>query len=656
MASFEWTGHGPDAPPLQKGKEHCLWHPQRIKGCVAHRLRTLAARIHPIGWLPWIALLATIIGARLWLVSLFATGLPIHDQWDAEAAFLFKPWLEGHLTWTDLFRLHNEHRIMPSRLLALGLLRLNGQWDAQLQMAVNAILCGIIGIAVTAAAWRFFSRQSIPCLAAAISLWLALPYAQENTLWGFQSCFYFTLIFSLIAIWGLSFHPAFSKPWWFGGMSAILACFSMASGVLAAVVVLVIAALRAVQRRTWAAEQTVTAIAAGLVLALGFFLRQEVPHHAALKAATPLVWVNVFGRSLAWPFSEYAWFAFLIYLPLAWLGVLYLKQRHGEERGQRQIELLLAIGIWVVLQAAAVAYSRGADGAGPIASRYMDILALGALANAGAIVVLVSASQLQRHLVPACYFWLVAVTAGAGFTSYKQVSSQAGRQAWLRSEEENVRAYVATGDKKFVEGNPPPRIPFPYASRLARLLNDPSIRKILPAAVRLPLSVEAKVSGPGAFVPNGYPPEVPNPEHERSWGSYSSRGSEQRGSMESNLLTPRLSYLQIELAGYLREGMTLDVRSAGGDKQVRFIPTTRLDSGWRSGFIAVPATEIKIVARDENVHEWFAFREPREVGRYSYYAEKFLTTGKALCLAGVTCLFAALLHRALNGITKRRKA
>ena len=120
-----------------------------------------------------------------------------------------------------------------------------------------------------------------------------------------------------------------------------------------------------------------------------------------------------------------------MYAPLASLGVLYLKRPYADEHRQRQMELLLAIGIWAVLQAAAVAYSRGANGAGPIASRYMDILALGALANAGAVVVLVSTWQPRKRFVVASCFLALAVTAGAGFTSFKQVSSrQEGRHGF----------------------------------------------------------------------------------------------------------------------------------------------------------------------------------------------------------------------------------
>jgi hypothetical protein len=603
-------------------------------------------------WVQGIALLGVIVGARFWLIAGYGSPLPIHDQWDAEAAHLFKPWLEGHLGWADLFSPHNEHRIVLARLLALGLLWLNLQWDAQLEMTANAVLCGVIGVAVFAVVRPFFSRQQIPYAAAAIILWLALPYAQENTLWGFQSSFYFLLIFSLAAIWGLSFHRAFSLSWWLGGISALLACFSMASGFLAAIAVLALAGMRSVRERTWAAQQTITAFVAALVLAAAFFLHREFPLHAALKADSPLAWLNVFGRSLAWPFCDNAAAALLMYAPLGWLGMLYCKRRqtHGPEDGpeQRQMELLLAVGLWVVLQAAAIAYGRGGVGTEEIASRYMDILALGALANTGAVAILLGIVPRRRSLIVPGYLWMVAVAVGAGAVSYDQVSSQAGRKAHLRLEVQNVRGYVATGDRRYMEGDPAPPIPYPDPSRLAQLLDDPSIREILPAAVRPALRVEAEVNQDG-FILGGLLPTIVNEPNERSWGSYSARGVAARCTMESTSFAPRFPYLQIELAGYLREGMTLDFRSATGDKQVRFSPATRIDTSWRSGFIAVPAAQVRIVARDENSSDWFAFREPREVGRFSYYAERLLAKGAFLCGLGLALLLAAFVLRGQNG-------
>ena len=83
MPLFGWIGRS--LPNVIQRGEHCL-RQRRHKRLRAAR-SDLYARINPFGWLPWIALLATIIGARLWLISLFATGLPIHDQWDAKRRF-----------------------------------------------------------------------------------------------------------------------------------------------------------------------------------------------------------------------------------------------------------------------------------------------------------------------------------------------------------------------------------------------------------------------------------------------------------------------------------------------------------------------------------------------------------------------------------------
>jgi hypothetical protein len=64
-------------------------------------------------WLEYLALFLIVVGARLWLVSLYGSSVPFMDQWDDEGATLFKPWLEGTLRLSDLFQPHNEHRIVP---------------------------------------------------------------------------------------------------------------------------------------------------------------------------------------------------------------------------------------------------------------------------------------------------------------------------------------------------------------------------------------------------------------------------------------------------------------------------------------------------------------------------------------------------------------
>lgn len=58
-------------------------------------------------------------------ITQYGNATPYWDQWNAEAELLYKPYLEGNLSWSSLLAPHNEHRIFTTRILALGLLELN---------------------------------------------------------------------------------------------------------------------------------------------------------------------------------------------------------------------------------------------------------------------------------------------------------------------------------------------------------------------------------------------------------------------------------------------------------------------------------------------------------------------------------------------------
>ena len=78
-------------------------------------------------WLPIVFLL--VFAAKLLLMREFPAFAPHWDQWDGEARGLYLPYCNCSLSWPQMFALHNEHRIFFSRLLALDLLLVNGQWD-----------------------------------------------------------------------------------------------------------------------------------------------------------------------------------------------------------------------------------------------------------------------------------------------------------------------------------------------------------------------------------------------------------------------------------------------------------------------------------------------------------------------------------------------
>jgi uncharacterized membrane protein len=610
-----------------------------------HR-KLIAAR-----WLEYLALFLVVVGARLWLVSLYGSPVPIMDQWDGEGASLFKPWIEGTLRISDLFQPHNEHRILLSRLLALGLLGLNGQWDAQLEMAVNALLCGAMAVLIAVALVKLFGHNLRTLILLVVGLWSALPYGHENTLWAFESSFYFLLFFSLLAIWGLALYPLFSWPWWAGVAGLVLACLSMASGFFATLVLLGLSAVRLIKRRTLSRDSMILIALCCAVAAVAVYYRTTVPAHAAIRASSLRVWVNFFGCCLAWPFCTTSAACLIMYLPAGLLVARYLSKHPTAlcDTWEGQAEALIGVSAWVILQAAAMAYLRGGGTIPPPVSRYMDILALGALANLLAILLLVkelpngTAARQVGIVFATC--WITALGAGAVFISQSELASRGARTQSLYAIEENVRAYVATGDRKHLEGNPPPTIPYPRASRLAMLLDDPTIRSILPAVVRAPLRVGKASDTGNAFVPDGYAPPVHNWSYEQGWGSYSAQGVAARGSMQSQSITTRLHYLQFEITGYMRKGLSLVLQSEKTGKKARVIPTNREDKNWRLAYVAVPGENIRILAEDDNAEEWFGFREPRELARFSYYADIFTRRGKSICFSGAILWLGLLLLR-----------
>jgi len=77
-----------------------------------------------------IAVCLIIVGCKFWLIASDSSPLPFLDQWKGEGAEVLRPWINGTLRITDLFAPFNEHRMVPTRLLALGLFEANAhQWD-----------------------------------------------------------------------------------------------------------------------------------------------------------------------------------------------------------------------------------------------------------------------------------------------------------------------------------------------------------------------------------------------------------------------------------------------------------------------------------------------------------------------------------------------
>lgn len=102
----------------------------------------------PRTW-PWLLALARLtpvflLGVILWMIWQRTPQVPVWDEW--EMTELVQKLAAGRLTVSDLwaFHVHNEHRIVVSRLSSLVFIELTG-WNRQVQMTFNA---GVVAITV----------------------------------------------------------------------------------------------------------------------------------------------------------------------------------------------------------------------------------------------------------------------------------------------------------------------------------------------------------------------------------------------------------------------------------------------------------------------------------------------------------------------------
>lgn len=418
-------------------------------------------------------------GAKLLLIQVYGNPTPFWDQWDAEAAALYKPYVEGTLTWNAMFAPHNEHRIVVTRLLGLALLETAGEWDPLLEMVVNAALHAGFAALFT---W-FFLPSLAPrdglALALVAAIAFSVPIGWENTLAGFQSQFYFLLLFSALALRLFVDAQPFDRRWWLALALSLCAYFSLASGaltVIAAAAIVTVQILCGARARGPRQIAGVAVLAAAAALMLAF--STHVPQHDGLKAQSAGDLLRALADIAKTPASFRL--GIVLHLPLVWLAVVVL--RDAKRAGWRQW-LVLALAGWVALQMASLAYGRA-----PIAmsSRYMDIFLILLPLDFAALLWLTGRREARMPVLryaPAAWFALLSVglAVAAPESAFEQAAE---RGAVTAIQEANTRAFLATGDIAALAGKPHMHIPYPDPARLAALLSDPTIRALLPQDIR----------------------------------------------------------------------------------------------------------------------------------------------------------------------------
>ncbi|MEO6995124.1 MAG: hypothetical protein ABI273_16070 [Lacunisphaera sp.] len=438
-------------------------------------------------WAVFIALGALVFFSRAWLIKAWGSPLPFWDQWDAEAIGLYAPWLNGSFHWMDLFKAHNEHRIALTRLADLALFTAYHGWNPWAQVLLNAVLHALTAVALAAIFWPGLIPRQRAFFVAGIAILFTSACGWQNALYGFQSGVYFANLLDVIAIAGLCGTAPFRRFWWIGLVSAGLAFFANAGGILAAMAALAVGLLSL--EKNW--RQTSSWVALGLIagiVGLALLADGRAPQDAIFHARTATNFLAVLAHCLAWPWVNDGRCFLVMQLPLVWLVLT----RRREKTPLTRIEsCALALGLFGFLQAAAIAYSRGGvlPEFRPL-SRYQDPLLLGVVGQLAAMIILFPSST--RFLRIAGLIWCAVAMAGLiALTETNFAVHLPFKRAQDRANLAIVRSYAATHDPAAFTIDPNFSGPHPNPRVVQHVIDDPLLRSTLPSEILAPASSEA---------------------------------------------------------------------------------------------------------------------------------------------------------------------
>lgn len=431
----------------------------------------VSARAMVRGRFPWLvaAVAFVVVGASAAaVVYRWAFAHPYWDQW-VEGKGLYQPFVEGSLRWSQLFAAHNEHRIALARLWSLLVFALDGHvWNNRLIAGANVVLHATgAGLLAGALATRFPRRDALAGAATLILGW-ALPLARDNLLLGFQSQFYFMLIYAPMALRLLVFCEPRTTRFWIGAVAAVLALFSVGSGPLVGAALLGLWLLERGPRD----RLPLVAVAAAVTVA-GALLRVSPAYLEAAHAHTVGELLRLALRCWSFPFTESYVMGGALWAPwLIWLSRRVL--RGGAWADDERF--LCALGLFVFVHAPLIGWARANDSS-ISQNRYFDIFTLGLVVNALAVA--------RTPFKTAVIAWCLVAATGLGLRARRMFVEELPyvERAW-REQERHLYGYLATGDAKQLVAPVPWEIPHWSAAELQQLLDDPFIRSILPARPR----------------------------------------------------------------------------------------------------------------------------------------------------------------------------
>ena len=566
-----------------------------------------------------------VVGAKLWVISEAGSSLPYQDQIDAEGESVIRPWLEDRLEWREFLAPHNEHRIVFTKLIALGVVAANGQWDAYIQVIINAFIHTALLLVILNWLYRNFEGWSVHILGLVSILLWTIPFDWENTLQGFQSQVYLVLTFSVLQlIWVLG-AKRMDMRWWAGQLCGFLALGAMAGGSIASAAILAVLLIRS----GTAAERTrfhvITAALSALWLCVGLLTRTPVPGHESLQAENLSDVVSSLHLVSSWPLPENIPFGFLFALPAVVLALRYLKRKSISSFDR----VWIGIVIWTVFTALATAIFRGQNS--PLISRYL---------TGYSVLVIVQGIAWLKILGPrwsgvgVAVWGVVVVTALiASFDHIRDQKLDPYTERMAQSESV-VRKYLESQNATALTVTDPRALPYPSALALHEFWKHESIRTVMPAAIRPPLlPAHSDESTDGL------------PESDLMVAASSPAGPQTSSWVWRSSLQPKDSarFVRFRFTGGLGDPeAALHLRLVTNETSMEVVPDGSARNRWKTINVFRPVGEWWLEIEDNDSRDQIAITSPVELGVISWGAEKtikhhfwWINLGLLLVVAGI---------------------
>lgn len=343
--------------------------------------------IRPLGKLNWAERLQCYGVKASWLVVFslcaylllliysYSIDIPYWDEWDYFATNS----LSHKLDWRWVFSFHNEHRIVPTKIMAwfnLNVFNLN----FTKQLLLNACIFGSLLFAIKKLKDVVIGEKLFPFFPAFL-LFLLSPIAYENHLWAFQSQFHIVLLCSVVALIFMYCHGSSVKAIVIFSVSVIACMYSFSAGVIFAIVYLLCSAIyltgNSSQKQYIKNSYLFNVLLSYFIIVIAIFVwfygyAKPVNKISAAYPNDLLFWNNLFDLvSLGFGYrGNHVTMGILCLLIIVIpLTVLLLKK---EARWQRTTWHVVTANLGILAVLAVISFGRANSG-DPKASRYAEI-------------------------------------------------------------------------------------------------------------------------------------------------------------------------------------------------------------------------------------------------------------------------------------------